>query len=128
MDQLGPTGFDEQVAIDLDTDERLMLTCGLRNWGGPVRGSDALAALMGFEDMNQLTTQASSLIGAIKDHRALSVREWTRVLVATEINFASEVLGTGPEEWVAIEGWPPDRWWAVLRRLQRKLPSDKRGL
>jgi hypothetical protein len=114
--------------VDLDTEEREMLVCGLKDWGGPAYGSDALAVAMGFESIDRLGAEAPALIRAIRQGRSLSVRDWTRALVATEFAFVSVVLGTGVDEWSTINGGSEERWFGVLRRLQRKVPTNPAAL
>ena len=109
-----PARFDQQTALDLEPDEREMLILGLRDWGGPASGSDALAVAMGFADMRDLRAEARTLMDAIGRREPLSVRGWTRALVATEFAFASSVLGTGPDEWFAINGGPGEHWIGVF--------------
>jgi hypothetical protein len=52
----------------------------------------------------------------------------SRALVATEFAFVSVVLGTGVDEWSAINGGSEEKWFGFLRRLQRKLPRDSAAL
>jgi hypothetical protein len=123
-----PKRFDALVLVDLDREERQMLVQGLSDWGGPADGSDALAAAMGFGSLDQLDAETPPMIEAIKQRRALSIRDWTRALVATEFAFMSAVLGTGVDEWTTINGGSEEHWFSVLRRLQRKLPTDSEAL
>ena len=120
--------FHRLVLLDLEADERQMLIYGLRDWGGPAHGSDSLAAAMGFISLDGLVTEAQILISAIAHERALSIRDWTRALVATEFAFASAVLGTGLSDWGSINGLPAEHWINVLERLQSKLPTDSDAL
>jgi hypothetical protein len=116
------------VPVDLDSEEREMLVCGLNDWGGPAHGSDALAVAMGFESIDHVGAEAPALVRAIQEGCSLSVRDWTRALVATEFAFVSVVLGTGVSEWSTINGGSEEKWFGVLRRLQRKLPADSATL
>jgi hypothetical protein len=116
------------VPVDLDPEEREMLVRGLNDWGGPAYGSDALAVAMGFESIDKVGAEAPALIRAIQEGRSLSVRDWTRALVATEFAFVSVVLGTGVSEWSTINGGSEEKWFGVLRRLQHKLPTDSATL
>jgi len=75
-----------------------------------------------------LSAEAPALVRAIQQGRSLSVRDWTRALVATEFAFVGVVLGTGVDEWSAINGGSEEKWFGVLRRLQRKLPRDPAAL
>ena len=53
--------------------------------------------------------------------------DWTRAMVATEIAFASDLLGVGTE-WVVIDGRPDEYWVRILRTLQNKVPQARRYL
>jgi hypothetical protein len=123
-----PQRFNRPVAVDLDQDERYMLIHGLRDWGGPAYGSDALAVAMGFQSMDQIHGEAAHILDAINRNLPLSVRDWTRALVATEFAFMSTVLGTGCDQWTTINGGTEEHWFRILRRLQRNLPADPDAL
>lgn len=119
--------MSEKKQVVLTHDESNMLCAGLINWGGPADGTNALARAMGFANRKDLWEESNKIATAINSGHALSVRDWTRALVATEINFASEVLGTG-NEWEAIEGVRDEDCLKVLRSLQVKVPHDRRSL
>jgi hypothetical protein len=123
-----PSRFDQLLAVELDQDEQDMLTQGLSDWGGPAYGSDALAVAMGFDSIDQMAVDSQSLVEAIRSNQTLSRRDWTRALVATEFAFVSTVLGTGRDQWTSINGGTEEHWFHVLRRLQRKLPTDSEAL
>jgi hypothetical protein len=72
-----------------------MLVYGLMDWGGPAYGTNSLAVAMGFSDLEDLQEDGDRIARAIAAGRPLSVRDWTRALVAAEFALASEVLGTG---------------------------------
>jgi hypothetical protein len=121
-----PVSEDAQqtVAIALDDDERALLVAALSDWSGPASGSEALALAMGFSSLGNLFDETSRMSVDIQDLRPMSTLDWTRALLATEIAFASSVLGTGVEEWLTIRGGTSDVWISALRRLQTKLPAD----
>lgn len=75
--------------------ERQLLRCGVLEWLGPARPTGDLAVAMGFADKADLLTQASRLMAALDEGDPLSHVDWRRVLVATEIVFASDVFGSG---------------------------------
>ena len=45
---------------------------------------------------------------------------WTRALLATEVVFVSDVVGSG-SDWQGTVGWVDDATMSILRQLQRKL-------
>jgi hypothetical protein len=107
--------------VDLSDDERAVLRCGLLEWWGPARPTDALAAAMGFSDRTRLSTEVGRLIGALDARDALSPEDWQRVLVATEVVFASDVFGSGLD-WPVTTGISDAATIALLRAVQRKMP------
>lgn len=115
------------VSLQLTEDERRMLVYGLKDWGGPAHGTDSLAIAMGFSNLDDLQEDGDRIADAIAAGQALPVRDWTRAMVATEIVFASEVLGTG-SEWTVINAGTDAYWIDVLRSLQRKVPQGRRFL
>lgn len=108
------------VAIDLTLDEAQFLERALQQWGGPGRCTEALAAALGFNDLADFSTSLQALIQALKNGEALSRTNWTRVLLASEIAFASDVVGAGVE-WPTVTGWSDEQTIRLLRELQRKL-------
>lgn len=104
-----------------------MLVYGILDWGAPAYGSDELAVAMGFESMADLRSSREPLIEAIEAGQPLSIFDWTRTLLAAEIVFASRVFGTA-SEWTSIHAGTDEHWFAVLRRLQVKIPIDRRLL
>jgi hypothetical protein len=110
----------EPVGVDLTAEEIRLVTAGLVEWGGPARCTDALAVAMGFVDVKDLFRQSKWLVTAIRSAEPLSPRDWTRALLATEIVFASDVLGSG-SDWVSTVGWSDEKTIHVLRQLQSKL-------
>lgn len=109
------------VTVDLTDDERAVLRCGLLEWWGPARPTDALAAAMGFQDREQLSTHVGRLMAALDAGEALTTEDWQRVLVATEVVFASDVFGSGLD-WPITTGFTDVETVAHLRAVQRKLP------
>jgi hypothetical protein len=123
-----PLRFNLPVFVELDQDERYMLMHGLLGWGGPAYGSDALAVAMGFQSIDQVYGEAAHIVDAINKNLPLSIRDWTRALVATEFAFMSTVLGTGCDQWTIINGGTEEHWFRILRRLQGKLPAEADAL
>jgi hypothetical protein len=111
---------DEVVGVELTGEERFMLDRGLVEWGGPARCTDAMAVAMGFADVQDLFAQADRIVGELDAARLLSRWDWSRTLLATEIVFASNVMGSGAD-WTDTTGLDDARSIQVLRSLQRKL-------
>jgi hypothetical protein len=97
-----------------------MLDRGLVEWGGPACCTDAMAVGMGFTDAQDLFAQADRIRAELDAGRGVSRWDWSRALLATEIVFASDVMGSGVE-WTITTGLDDARSIHVLRGLQRKL-------
>jgi len=108
------------MAPDLTDAERLVLTRGLVEWGGPAHCTEPMAIALGFRSVVDLFTQSDRLVDALEEERPLSRRDWTRALLATEIVFASDVLGSGVE-WPDTTGLDDVETLRTLRGLQIKL-------
>jgi hypothetical protein len=113
-------GLDQIVAVDLSEEERALLWEGLHQWGGPTRPSNALAQVMGFDSVESLHTEGRRLREALTADRPLSKRDCQRVLVATEIVWASHFFGAGTDWEIVAAGWDDQRTLRVLREIQRK--------
>jgi hypothetical protein len=102
------TSFD----LPLTDEERYLLVQGLVDWDqiGPARATDAIAKAIGFSSADDLCEAGQALANAIQASQPLSGPEWVRALAAAEIAFASDVLGTGPEEWTIINGGAEVHW------------------
>jgi hypothetical protein len=111
---------NEVVQVELSDDERSLLNHGLAEWGGPAACTDALAVGMGFARVEDLLATSHRLRAALADGASLTRWDWTRMLLATEIVFASDVVGSGVE-WPITTGLDDARTLEILRALQRKL-------
>lgn len=111
---------DEIFPVELTVDEREVLRSGLQEWGGPARCSEELAVAMGFADVSDLFKESRRIRGQLEQSEGLTRSDWTRALIATEIVFTSDVLGSGTD-WSATTGLSDDHTINVLRDLQRKL-------
>ncbi|SOD72553.1 hypothetical protein SAMN05892883_1939 [Jatrophihabitans sp. GAS493] len=109
----------EQVV--LDDRERRFLRAALLDWGGPARPTDELATTMGFTSAESLSREAWALWGRIEAGDALTIQEWRQVLLAVEIVFASDVVGSGLDFRIT-SGIPDEEAIKILRGLQRRLP------
>jgi hypothetical protein len=105
---------------DLTEDERRLLNRGLFGWRDGSYLTDALAVAMGFENVADFDVQSGRIADALHDRQPLSGWDWVRTLLATEISFASDVMGLGVE-WDTITGLDDAASLLVLRGLQRKL-------
>jgi hypothetical protein len=85
----------ETVAIQLSDDERALLFCGLGEWGGSTRPTDALARAMGSEDVAGLLVDTKRVAVQLDAGEPLAAADWARALIATEIAFASDYYGSG---------------------------------
>lgn len=122
-----PVDAMEKLSVDLDESERRVLAAGLNEWGGPARPTEELAIAIGFEGLGDLDRGRLRLRQAIEDHQPLTRLDWARALLATEIVFASDVVGSG-HDWVYTVGLSDDETLSVLRSVQRKLTGQVRPL
>jgi hypothetical protein len=85
------------VTVNLDQQERDLLSAGLGEWGGPARLTNALAIALGFTDETHLHNEAKRIRTLLDDGALLTPLDAERPLAATEIVFASDVFGSGVE-------------------------------
>jgi len=109
------------LQMNLSDDERSLLRAGLLEWWGPTEPNDSLAVAMGFTDVQDLSDQVGRLRTAIEDRQPLTVEDWRRVLLVTEIAFVDDVFGSGLD-WRITTGFPDELTITMLRALQRKMP------
>ncbi len=113
-------GLDQKIAIDLTEDERSVLYQGLGQWGGPAKGTEAMAIAIGFSGLSNLYTDGHRIAVDIRGRHPLTIPEWRRAVLATEVMFASEVIGAGLE-WHGVTGWDDVTTLRLLRALQLKV-------
>ncbi|OKJ02608.1 hypothetical protein AMK18_14565 [Streptomyces sp. CB01249] len=104
----------------LAEDEVRLLRRALGEWGGPARCSDQLAFGMGFADARDLLDQCGLLSRALADDDPVEPVDWARTLLATEIVFVSDLVGSGVE-WQTTTGLSDATTLPILREIQRKL-------
>ncbi|MGW2818941.1 hypothetical protein [Streptomyces sp. NPDC001415] len=104
----------------LAEDEIAILRRALLEWCGPARCSDQLAVGMGFTDAQHLVDQCLALRSALASDEPIAPVEWARVLLAVEIVFASDLMGSGVE-WPTTTGLDDESTITALRVIQRKL-------
>ena len=110
----------DEIEIELDDTERFVLRWGLIDWGGPARCTEEMAVAMGFRSVSDPFAESDRLTAAIAAGAGLTRLDWTRALLATEICFASDVVGSGLD-WQTTSGLSDTDTLTTLRRIQREL-------
>jgi hypothetical protein len=105
--------------------ERAILACGLIEWGGPASPTDALAHLLGFADTEALFDEGYAIADALRVGESLTQVDWRRALLATEIVFASDLVGSGID-WSITTRFSDEETIRALRGAQRKLAEIAR--
>lgn len=94
---------EELVNPELDDEDRALLVHGLNEWRGPARCTEELAIAMGFKGLDDFYATGYRLQEAIEQRVPLRRLDWLRALLATEIVFASDVVGSG-HDWTFTTG------------------------
>lgn len=110
----------DRVPVDLAQGERDVLWHGLHEWGGPARCTEDLARAMGHNNLDDFRRFQARVMRSIRDGDPLAGPDWRRALLATEIVFASNVVGSGVD-WSSTTGITDAETVELLRSLQRKL-------
>jgi hypothetical protein len=110
----------ERVRVDLTDDERELLARGLFEWGGPASPTNEIARLLGFADVEALNDAGGSIARNIQSGEPLTPADWRRALLATELVFASDLIGSGVD-WPMTTGFTDEDSIRLLRSVQRKL-------
>ena len=110
----------------LTPDEIALLSHALSEWGGPARPNDALARAMGFGDAAGLPAACDALDDELRRDAPLASEDWARILVSTEIVFASDLYGSGVD-WPTTTGRSDADTIALLRSIQVKLDDVLEG-
>ncbi|GAA0994800.1 hypothetical protein [Subtercola frigoramans] len=111
---------EELAEYRLTPTERQVLRSGLIEWGGPARCTEELAIAMGFSSVADLFDTGYKISDDIESGKPMRHVDWTRALLATEIVFASNVVGSGIE-WPTTTGLDDQTTLATLRKLQHHL-------
>jgi hypothetical protein len=111
----------ETVDVDLSDAERWVLNRGLIEWGGPAYCTDAMAEAMAGT-LRVLYAEGDWIATDLQSRRPLTRRDWTRALLATEIVFISDVLGS-VIEWPLTTGLDDVETLHTLRNVQLKLAA-----
>lgn len=94
-----PKSTSAPQSFDLDADERALLASGLIEWFGPLEVSESLAVALGFHDVEDMFVEGDRIARAIGAGGALTARDWSRALAATELAIVAEA-----DEWTSIRG------------------------
>ena len=116
----------ELVDPGLTETERAILACGLIEWGGPAHPTDAIAHLLGFADTQALFDEGYAIAEALRAGESLTSVDWRRALLATEIVFASDLVGSGID-WSITTQFSDEETIRALRGAQRKLAQIARA-
>jgi hypothetical protein len=112
--------LDAVVPVELTKSERELLARGLLEWGGPARPSDAIARVIGFEDVETMHREGARIRRILKASGPLTKRDLQAALIATEIVWSSNFYGAA-FDWEMVTGWDDATTLSVLRGLQSKL-------
>ena len=107
--------------MDLTDEEWAVLRAGLVEWGGPARVTEEFAVAIGFRSQADLFAQADRIIEDLQAHRPLYPVDWARTVLATEIVFISDLIGSG-RDWSITTGFTDADTLRIIREIQRKLP------
>ncbi|WP_327040992.1 hypothetical protein OG400_26840 [Micromonospora ureilytica] len=114
-------GASDVVAVDLTADERFLLSRGLGEWGGPASPTEDFARAMGFDSKEDLWRgEGRRLREALDSGGSLTRSQWRKALLALEIVFSSDVIGSGCD-WSITTGISDEETIKLLRVVQRKL-------
>jgi len=111
---------DEVVDVALTDEERFLLEQGLVEWGGPARCTEAMAIAIGFDSVADLLASGYRIADDLSKGKPLTRSDWTRALLATEVVFASNVLGSG-HDWEVSTGLDDATSIRLLRKVQLRL-------
>jgi hypothetical protein len=117
----------DEIDADLADDERHLLARGLYEWGGPAKPTKEIANLLGFADVQSLFDDGGLIARRIRSGDPLTAADWRRALLATEIVFASDLIGSGVD-WSATTGIRDEEAVRLLRSGQRKLVRIARSV
>ncbi|WP_200903781.1 hypothetical protein [Microbacterium sp. GCS4] len=79
-----------------------------------------MAVALGFEGTESLLRDGAHLAKRISDGEPLSREDWTRALMATEVVFISDVIGSGVD-WISTTEYTDAETIQALRTIQHKL-------
>jgi hypothetical protein len=113
---------DQLISVDLTPEEREVLVTAIDawKWGPPTYCTEEFAVAMGFASVRDLKAESVRLHGLLDWHQPLVPLDWAKVLVATEVAFASNMVGVGLD-WTAVTPFTDEQTIRLLRELQSKL-------
>lgn len=119
----------ELMTIELTDEERSFLRGALNEWNGGALCTEELAFAMGFGSTAELGVELNDHLLPTLDEEepVLSRLDWLRVLLATEIVFASTIVGTALD-WPVTVGVSDEDSIRILRSIQRKIGPQVRYL
>jgi hypothetical protein len=85
----------ELIDIELTEDEWLLLSYGLHEYGGPIRGQAVMARALGLSNLETFDHLVARLEAAIFHKQPLSKLDWARTVFLTEVSWASNLVGSG---------------------------------
>ena len=97
--------LDPDVVVDapLSNEQRELLAEGLHQWGGPTRPNDALARVIGFNDVETMHAEGRRIRQQLCEGAALTKLDWQRALVALVVVWASNFYGAA-NDWENVAG------------------------
>jgi hypothetical protein len=101
-------------------EERDLLRRGLLEWSGPARGTEEFAVAMGFSGLDGLLQEGKRIRAKLDSGESLEPIDWARALLATEVAFVSDMVGSG-HDWSVTTGFSDEETVRILRSIQRKL-------
>lgn len=118
---------EDVMDVELTESERHLLARGLVEWYGPARCTEEFAVAMGFGGLEKFKAEIDVLIDALQRKLAMTRFDWARALLAVEIVFASDVIGSG-SDWAVTTGIEESTALETLRAVQGKLSKETRCL
>jgi hypothetical protein len=106
--------------------ERELLRLGILEWERPDGERAAAVHLLGYADRRELGSDTARLAGLLRAGHPMSRRDCRRLLLATELAFASETLGWS-RDWTSDTGFTDRDTITVLRGLQERLAGIVHG-
>jgi hypothetical protein len=86
---------EEEYRVALDDRQREFLIHGVGEWGGSAAMTPAVASFLGVGGVEDVSIWAARVIEAISAGKPLARKDWRRVLLASELSFASESWAPG---------------------------------
>lgn len=109
--------------VTLDPLELEILGAGLTDWGVPAGPIRVAELILGYASAEECINDLAAMRSLLPSGGPLTKLQWTRVLLAAELVFASAVVGSRLEWNTIHNGWDGE-WFAALDRLQTKVPYD----